>query len=344
MPASKGELTMTRVVELEIANFVCRFGTKLVLNDLLDEVVLPAFFNPQPRQYGEAQFFFTEQRFEYLRKNDVTSLALRCRFIYSTILRRHQVYSPGQGLRADEKSIDSAPSALAILLLKSHRLLYVREVPHAPSPKQFGTTFAHFLRLAMIAHHNSRFEQSLRSGTKLSKRAIREQFPFAKVDVVPVVSSESLKHFVRRFDSLKSLRIELAPTNSELDNNEFFQQLRLSKQKVASQKTVVQHQSAKGLDKDNCVAHIEAAKQGNALIQMKGVDSNGDELKGNNDNFSVRASLEEVSEQIDTRAKDVFEKYEELVEKEVITLGMPTKDDSEKLKESFKRFHRGESK
>ncbi len=95
---------MNRPLELEVANFICRFGDKFVLNDLLDEVVLPAFFNSPPRKYGATQFFFAEQEFAYLRRNDVSSLALRCRFIMSTVLRRHQVYLPGKGLRADEKS------------------------------------------------------------------------------------------------------------------------------------------------------------------------------------------------------------------------------------------------
>lgn len=194
----------------------------------------------------------------------------------------------------------------------------------------------------MNAFHNSRYEQSIQSGHKLSKKSIRAAFPLPEVDVVPILSSESLRHFVQRFDSLKTLRIELAPTNSELDNNEFFQQLRLSKRNTGSNKTVVQHQNSKGLDKDNCVAYVEAAKQGNAQIQMKGVDRNGDELKGNNDNFSIRASIDQVGEEINTRVTDVFEKYEDLVKEGVISLGMQTRDDSEKLRESFRRFHRGD--
>lgn len=331
---------MTRPLDIEVANFVCRFGTQYVLNDLLEEVVLPAFFRPDAREYGETKYFFAEQDFRYLQKNNDDSLALQCRFIKSTVLRRHQIYDPSHGLRADESALESAPSALAILLLNSHRLLYIREVPHAPTPIQFGSTFAHLLRLSMTDFHNALYLQGRHAGRKPSKKSLRAKYPFPEVDVVPVVSSDSLKQFVRRFDTLNTLKIEVAPTNSELDNSEFFKMLRASKEDIASKKTTIQHQNAKGLDKTSCVNQVEAAKQGNARIFMKGVDNNGDELKGNNESFSVRASLEEAGEQMDARAADAYEKYEELVEKKVVTLGSPSRDDSKKLREIYEKFQR----
>jgi hypothetical protein len=333
---------MARPLDLEIANFVCRFGDRLVLNDLLEEVVLPAFFREDARQYGETQYFFTDQKFGYLKKDNIDSLALRCRFIKNTVLRRHQIYSPTDGLVSDEQALESAPSAIAILLLKSHRLIFLREVPFAPTPAQFGTTFQHFLRQSMESYHLAAYQEGNRSGRRITKKSLRDQFPFPSVDVVPVVSSESLKHFVKRFDVLNTLKIEVAPTNSELDNSELFRMLRASKEDVASQKTVVQHQNPKGLDKDGCIAHVEAAKQGNARIQMKGVDENGDALIGNNENFSVHASLGEPADGVDERATDAFEKYEELVDNKVIDIGKPTRDDTDKLKDVYHRFEQGQ--
>jgi len=329
---------MARQLDIEISNLVCRFGPSLVLNDLLEEVVIPAFFRDDARRYGETQFFFTEQDFGYLKKGDIDSLALRCRFIKSTVLRRHQVYSPSEGLVTDEKSLESAPSSIAILLLKSHRLLYVKEVPQAPTPAQFGITLAHFLRLSMATFHNARYQAERQAGRKVTKKAIKNRFPAPEVDVIPVVSSESLRHFVNRFESLNTLKFEIAPTNSELDNSEFFKMARESKNKVASKKTVIQHHNPDGLNKIECVSTVEAAKQGNVRISMKGTDSNGDELKGNNENFSVRATLDEPREEYDALAIDAYEKYEELVESKVVTLGAPTRDDSKKLEEVFKRY------
>ena len=131
---------MARKLELEVANFVVRFESKYVLNDLLDEVVLPAFFSGKTREYKETTYFFHEPEFKYLEKGNIDSLALVCRLVKDTVLRRHQIYTRNRGIVPDEYEIKSAPSAIATLLLKSHRLLYVREVPNAPSAKQFGNT------------------------------------------------------------------------------------------------------------------------------------------------------------------------------------------------------------
>lgn len=90
---------MEKALELEIANLIVRFGNKFVLNDLLSEVVLPAFFSNTLREYGETAYFFHEPEFKYLEKDNIDSLALICRFVKDTVLRRHQIYSPTDGTR-----------------------------------------------------------------------------------------------------------------------------------------------------------------------------------------------------------------------------------------------------
>jgi hypothetical protein len=175
----------------------------------------------------------------------------------------------------------------------------------------------------------------------VSRLAVREEYPFPDVDVVPVVSSDSLKDFVARFDVLSSLRIELAPTNNELDNNEFFRLLRESKADVDSKKTVVQHSNPEGLNKGNCVDHVEAAKQGNARVQMKGKDTAGDELVGSNENFSVRASLDTSADSLTARISAAVDKYEDLVAEKVVDVGKPIHDNLDKLKAAHRRFHGG---
>ena len=334
---------MSRPLDIEVANFVCRFGSTLVMNDLLEEVVLPAFFRQDERSYSGTKYFFTDQAFEYLTGTDINSLSLRCRFIKSTVIRRHQTYSPSTGVVQDEKSLDTAPSALAILLLKSHRLIYMREVPGAPSPAQFGATFSHLLRLSMTSYRNHLYQQGVSGTKKVTKASLAKKFPNPDVDVIPVVSKESLGDFVKRFETLNTLKLELAPTNSELDNSEFFRMLRQSNEKLSSQKTTVQHQSSSGLNKKECVRQVEAAKQGNLRVAMRGVDTNGDELKGNNENFSVRATIDEPAEDVRSRAVDAYEKYEEMVEEEVVTLGATQRDDAAKLKEIHDR-HRNRRK
>lgn len=331
---------MARDLELEVANFVCRFTDTLMLVDLLDEVVLPAFFSDSRRTYAQTDYFFTTPRFEYLNKSDPASLALTCRFIKDTVLKRHQYYTPEDGIVPDEQSLQSAPSAIAALLLANHRLLYVREVPSAPSLTQFGSTFRYFMRNAVMAYRSSLFEQGRQSGERPTKKKLAEQVPVPDISVVPVVSSESLKDFVDRFETLSAVKIEIAPTNNELDNGPLFAKLRDSKKQVGAAKTVVMHKNPEGLNKTGIVKHLEAAKQGNALVEMRGTDKQGDELTGNNEHFSVRANLGMAEAPIEQTTRAAFGKYEELVGNQVIDLGKPEKPVVDKVVAAYRRLKR----
>lgn len=330
---------MAKSLELEVANFVCRFGGNHVMNDLLEEVVVPAFFCGETRDYRETTYFFLNPEFIYLEDANIDTLALVCRFVKDTVLRRHQVYDAKKGVVPDERAMKSAPSALAILLLKSHRLLYIREVPGAPSAKSFGSTFKHFLRDATFAYQNSVYEQRRDAEEKVTKKAVRELFPVPDVDVVPLVASESLKQFLGRFDKLKTLKIELAPTNNEIDNSGFLKKLRSVSGGTGSKKTVVVQQNNEGLDTKGCQKYAEAAKQGNAFVEMIGVDKNGDDLRGTNENFSVRAQLPTVVEDRDARVKESVTKYSELLDKNIIEIGESGEDYADKLKTVHQKFH-----
>jgi hypothetical protein len=329
---------MPRELELEVGNFVCKFGEKLVLVDLLDEVVLPAFFADTTREYRDTEYFFTERQFAYLRKGDADSLALICRFVKNTILRRHQIYSETEGIVHDEQSLPSAPSAVAVLLLKTHRLLYVREVPSAPSMHQYASTFKYLMRNAVFEHRNSIYELRRDSGERVSRTQVKQLIPVPDVHVVPLVSRESLEAFIKRFEKLTSLKVELATTNSELDNEDFFKNLRKRKDEVGSATTIVQHRNPTGLNKKGCTEHVEAAKQGNAYVEMRGVDKNGADLVGNNDNFSIRATLPEHPQSVKRTANASVDKYFELLADKVITIGDFTDDQVQKITESFGRF------
>jgi hypothetical protein len=143
------------------------------------------------------------------------------------------------------------------------------------------------MRDTVLEYHSAEFDKLKQSGKKITKKAIAEQFPVPEVRVTPITSQEALKSFINRFELLSTLKIELAPTNNELDNEEFFQDAREAKEQVGSSKTTLTHHHPQGLDKSGVLEHVEAAKQGNLFVQMSGKDKNGDSLKGDNEDFSV---------------------------------------------------------
>lgn len=334
---------MARELELEVANFVCRFGDDKVMGDLLDQVVIPAFFADEIRDARGTEYFFTRQDLSYLKGSDIDSLALSCRFIKNTTLKRYQIYSEAKGIVHDEKSLESAPSAIAILLLHSHRLLYVKEVPGAPTVQQFGSTFKYFMRNIVMAHRDAVYGERVESGEKVTRKQVANDIPIPTVDVVPIPASESLKDFIARFEVLSTLKVELAPTNNEVDNEDFFKQLRGTKKEVGSATTRLVHTNSNGLDKKGVYEHVNAAKQGNAYVTMVGEDQNGDELRGNNNDFSVRANIGEAGMDYAAILAKSYTQFSSLVKKGVVTLGKASDDLTKRLRASLKRHSEGAS-
>src|SRR5262249_37144930 len=146
-----------------------------------------------------------------------------------------------------------------------------------------------------------------------------------------------------RFKTLSTVKIEVAPTNNELDNLPLFQKLRAVKKQVGATRTVVQHHNSEGLKKDGIVQHVEAAKQGNALVEMRGKNKQGDELTGNNENFSVRATLGVTEGPVDQTAKAAFGKYVDLVDEKIVEIGKPHKPVTDKVLSSYRRFKKEQS-
>ena len=85
----------------------------------------------------------------------------------------------------------------------------------------------------------------------------------------------------------------------------------------------------------------EAAKQGNAFIEMNGVDQNGDALKGDNESFSVRAALPGGPATTDQRSRAAYDKYFDLLGTGIISIGESVHENVPKLKLSYKNFLRG---
>ena len=328
---------MTRELELEVANFVCKFSEDEVLADRLADVVIPAFLSDEQRNIKGTEYFFTDQKIGPLDSRDISSLALTCRFIKNTTLKRHQIFAEGE-IVADEQSLASAPSAIAILLLQSHRLLYVKEVPGAPSMQQFGATFKYFMRNVVMAHRDATYSERAESATPLTRKQIADTIPIPSVDVVPVPTSESLKKFINRFKALRFLRVELAEVNNEVDNEAFFEQLRETKAELGSSNTQLLHKNPLGLDKDAVLEHVEAAKQGTSYVTMKGEDVNGDELVGNNTDFSVRVTLGAAGMGLQACIRKAYTQFTSLVERKVLVVGRTSTAVANKVQAAWKAY------
>jgi len=326
---------MPKNLELEVANFVCRFSDKEFLNDRLNDVIFPAFKSDAKRISRGSEYFLINQNLVFLgAKEDFNSLGICFQFVKNTTLKRHQVYTESGEIILDEQEIRTAPTSLGILLLNSHRLLFVRQVPFAPTLQQFGSTIKERINNVV----SQRQQLLLLKNSSLKKDQLDIAEPIPEININPIPSKEGLKRFINRFEKLTTLKVELIPINNEIENDGFFDEVRDKKDDVGSSKTTVSHTNPNGLKKEGCLRHAEAAKQGNLKVSMKGKDKNGDDLKGDNEDFSVRASL--GIDKLDNKDgfKIMYSKYSNLISDDILSVGSPHFDYVEKLRAEFKLF------
>lgn len=303
------------------ANFICRFGDK-VLVDYAKEVVLPAFFDDKlVRTYGDrTHFHFYDMALERLnddRENPI--LGICGRFIKDTQLSRTQIFDPDRGLIKDEQSIRSSPSAFFVLVLNNHRLIYFPETPHAPELKPFEVTVSLFLRTKHTEFINGIYERLRTGGEKVSKKQLRETHPAPSLEIVPLTGFDDIDQFVKRYEKLKKLELRLIRPNDDIDGEKTFQDLREYLDGIDPKTTKLISSNPDGLDKAKAIEVIhDASAAGNQEVKLSGLDAEGNNLDGNNDNFKVTAELEEIPPTNSGLAKKLFRRFTELVSNDAI--------------------------
>tara|TARA_R110001583_G_C5671499_1_gene411261 strand:- start:19597 stop:20601 length:1005 start_codon:yes stop_codon:yes gene_type:complete len=306
-----------KTLNMEMANLVCRFGSKKVLLDLEEEVVLPSFFDDSLiREYDKTSYFFYDVKAVKLEDKGEVFVGLAGRFIKDTTLEREQIFDRKNGLVQDSNSMKSSPSAIFLLILNNHRLIYVKETKNAPSKETFRSTLLSFLRVKHKQFVESEYLKNKEDPeNNITKKSLYEAYPKPTLELISLTSDDSIESFVRNYETLKHIEISLSDRNDETDNDPFFEQLQKRKDDLGSDKSVVQHRNSKGLDKEKAIAEIrEATAQGNQKVKLNGVDSDGDVLRGNNEEFQLRRPLEELSKLPSKAAEQLYETFKSLID------------------------------
>ncbi len=137
-----------RPKRLEYYNLHCKFGEYNLL-DFAQEFVLPTFEDKTMRRETKSGTYFLHD-VELVPLFDANSgtptsntrlLAIAGRLIKDTTVERLQIFDVEEDkLVQDEQTLRSAPSAIFVLILNNHKLLYLRETYDAPAPATFGLT------------------------------------------------------------------------------------------------------------------------------------------------------------------------------------------------------------
>lgn len=297
---------------LEFANFTCKFGTEENLADYLGEIVVRAFLDGSlKRTYTGTNYFFNRCRVVELENGQYPVIGIAGQFVKDTKLRRDQIYRPGEGVVHDEMSIDSAPTAFFILILNNHKLLYLQEVPGAPSLRSFKSTALKFLRTKHDEFIRGIYEERKDNGEKTTLLSVWEEHPGPTLEVIPLANEDGLEAFVHRFRQLRTVKVDLIIPNDEVDNDPlFYDEARSRQDRIGSQKTTIQHYHPKGLEKDVALEQLKpVALSGNAVVTLSGVDLNGDSLSGGQDDFKLRVPQSNLPDEDSQRVSKLYESY-----------------------------------
>lgn len=309
----------------EIANFVCKFNENNLM-DLFDEIVYPAFTSEKNWKVKQGNFFFKDVQLVNLGDKSEKTLALVGRFVRDTVLKRQQIYNyESSSLVQDESAMQTSPSAIFVLILNNHRLIYLKETSHAPTVEMFRKTALTFLR------RNTKYY--MEAMPKEERLEFIQEYGLPDLRITPLTSKQSLASFIRSYNLLETVKITLKTRNNdEINNADFIESLQEISESLNSKSTTLIYQNKEGLDKEEMIEQIqETTKHTNQYVQLVGLSSTGEVVKGDNDNFKIIQSISGISlGELKKVAKSLFKKVKKL--KEDNSISLPKTEDSVKEK------------
>lgn len=343
---------MAFLKRIEFGNYTLKFGIKDVLLDHFDNIVFPSFLEMKytRKLKGKGEYFFLDTKLIILNDDEKEPvIGLSGRIVKNTMLHRDQIFSDGD-LVDDEKSLETAPSSSFLLILNNHRLLFCREMTGAPTLQNFQSTSDCFLQWSYRdyinkVHDDSKQAKKENSDNKITtKISLRTLIPRPLLRITPLADKQNLDEFIGRFSHIHRLSIKLLPTNrEEIDNDDFWSDLGRRRDLMNSSSTRVDFSNPKaGLDSDSVLNQARSATSlGNSEVKLKGMDNQGDTIRGNNDDFSLTVDLEDLPKDTVTAANLIYKHFKTLVVSGVISLPVVAVDATNKVLEIFNRLKNG---
>lgn len=320
------------------ANFICRFGNDKVLLDYAKRIVIPAFTkDTYVRSYGKKTHyhFYEVELMNLAEDDDDPIMVLAGRFVKQTELTRTQIFDDKKGLVQDEASLLSAPSALFVLILNNHRLIYFPETPHAPDLNAFRVTAQQFLRQQHKEFIDKCYENSRGDEDPPTKKSLYEEHPRPSLEVVPLTGKAGIATFMRRFEKLKKINFRVVKPNDDIHAGEILGQVRQLSDELGSTNTKVTASSRDGLDIDAAIEAVtEATDSGNQDVSVSGIDTNGNKLSGNNEQFRLSVEIENVPLKKASLVRRLVDKFVQL--RSDGTINAPTADSNSKKVKKLK--------
>jgi hypothetical protein len=334
---------------VHFANFICHVGDA-ELADVLREIVIPAFETNKARAFRDIRYLLHQVVVTNLTMSEGKEVpAIIGRLIKDMVVRSEQQFDTitGQLLKAKQQ-MHTSPSSLFVLLLDSHKLIYCHETANAPGLDAFKSTISSFLSNAREdvvrkLHDDARLSgdsgealdmgllymcspeamgqsETIEGLRKPTLKLLRELVPEPNLEVVPLSNDESLREFIKRFKVLDYASVRLLRRNSEIDNEEFFEQVRNKGDDAGADVSTITYKNKNGLSKEHVVSQLESALTGNAEVQFSGKDQADIRIRGTNEEFKAVAKLTDVPSSIRIAANALIGVFNEYVSKGLVKI------------------------
>lgn len=279
--------------EVQFANLSVRFGDK----ELLDyaSLVTGAFLrDTYVRKYGRSLYHFLNTQIALIDESDPLSVVIWGRLVKETTLLREQYFSAGKIIQ-DFRSLESAPTSFFVFFLADHRLAFLPETKFAPTLGNLETTVRKFIQAEFSAWSKIVHAQEKNADASYTWKQFYSDHVPPSIALVPLTAAENIKLFMSRFAKIDSLTVHVVKRNQDMNGAELFEALvkKSDQMEAAAAKFVVAGDKESGLNLEATEKFvIETTRTGYERVALKGQDSNGDVLKGSNEDFKLTSTIQ----------------------------------------------------
>lgn len=278
------------------ANFNLRFGPKLALVDLWQEIVYPAFKHPLVRETKAANFHITDVELLHLDKD----LFIVGRFVKDTRITREQIFKDGELISAIAQ-LDAAFSSRFVLKLSTHSLIWAPETRLAPSLASFHATIAKSLGYYWKKHLENtlriEYPSHKRTERKVLRAKLMERFPPPVLDIVAYPSERSVSDFLSTIALLTEVTYRIVDPNPHYDGADTSAMLLGMKQSITAKTASLRFNDADGLDKEVAAEQI-ADLTGTGIVdtRVRGKGVHGEDITGDAETMQVKVHVDQLPE------------------------------------------------
>lgn len=292
---------------IEIANFVCLFNEKELLDEFVDRL-WPIFKSNKKIDWikGEDKSYIFHN---FSIKEIEGEKFLVGRIIRQMTLKSSQKYEEENAvLKKRSRSLDDSPSTFFLLRLYDHKLIILKETIRAPDLSKIEKIITRALQIHRL-EQKKKIEDAFKKKFKRKRLtpeqrdefqiAFEQYCPRAHFRITPIISYEKAQHVFEGVKSVNSLTVALLHTNQEDPDfrTNLMKQLKESKKVIGKGKTttikssVVDNELGLSVTESQRVVEDVALSEGNASFTVLAISASNGNIKIKDNELTIKDSV-----------------------------------------------------